>query len=276
MAEQPNKPNESVPAKDAATLKAIVDQRRAELGIKLGDVPAQITKAMPDRELSADEIEAREQANARMALAEQKARRQGLYTALCEKAGSRYANCGFKNFECRTNAQQAARDACLEYARTLIEQIADCRNLLLYGPVGTGKDHLAFAIGAAACLHHGKATGWINGQDWFGELRDGMGDNGDAERIVLLRLCGPDLLVISDPLPPYGPLTQHQGTMLYRLINGRYRVGKPTVVTVNVANDDEADARLGAATWDRMRDRAWLIHCNWPSFRKPARSVNVR
>lgn len=267
-------PNESAPDSDAESLKKILEQRRAELGIKADSSPAQITKAMPARELSPEEVAARDEANARMALAEQKARRQGLFAVLCEKAGSRYAGCNFKNFECKTKAQAAARDACVEYAKTLIEQITDCRNLVLYGPVGTGKDHLAFAIGAAATLYHGKVVGWINGQDWFGEIRDQMSDDGESERRIILRLCGSDVLVISDPLPPYGSLSQHQGTMLYRLINARYRFGKPTIVTVNVADDDEADNRLGAATWDRLRDRAWQVNCNWPSFRKPARIVN--
>jgi DNA replication protein DnaC len=260
--------------KSSLELKRIIEERRAELGIKPGGGPAQVTNAMPDRELSAEEVAARDEANARMALAEQNARRQGLFAVLCEKAGSRYAGCSFKNFACRNKLQEAARDACVEYAKTLIEQIADCRNLVLYGPVGTGKDHLAFSIAAAAALHHGKSVGWINGQDWFGELRDEMSDNGETERRILLRLCAPDVFVVSDPLPPYGSLSQHQGTMLYRLINARYRFGKPTIVTVNVADDEEAYNRLGAATWDRLRDKAWQIHCNWPSFRKPARIIN--
>lgn len=273
--------NQEQPASDSEnreveSFEKIINQRRAELGIKDGDRPAQVTKAMPSRELSPEEVAARDKANADMAIAEQKARRQGLFAVLCEKAGRRYSGCTFKNYQCTFSVQAAARDACLQYAKTLIEQIVDCKNLVLYGPVGTGKDHLAFAVCGAATMHHGKSVGWINGQDWFGDIRDQMDGDGESERRILIRLCAPDVLVVSDPLPPYGALTQHQATMLYRLVNARYAAGKPMIVTANVTNDDDADSRIGVPTWDRLCHGAWKIFCNWPSHRKPARLVNCK
>lgn len=266
--------NESDQGSGIENLSRVIEQRRLDLGIKPGIEPSQVTQAMPTRELTPEEEQARREADARMALAEQKARRQGAFAKLCERAGQRYSRCLFKNYECKNAAQTAARDACLEYAKSLIEHLSDGKGLVLYGPVGTGKDHLAFAVCSAATLHHGKSVGWINGQDWFGEIRDQMGDDGQAERYIIMRLCAPDLLVISDPLPPYGNLTQHQATMLYRVVNGRYSLGRATIATLNVSSDEEADARLGAATWDRLCHRAWKIKCDWPSYRKPARTVN--
>jgi DNA replication protein DnaC len=71
-----------------------------------------------------------------------------------------------------------------------------------------------------------------------------------------------------------GALTQHQATMLYRLVDARYSKGVPTICTVNVASDAEADERMGAATWDRLCHDAWKFNCNWPTYRKPAREIN--
>ena len=30
-------------------------------------------------------------------------------------------------------------------------------------------------------------------------------------------------------------------------------------------------SKVGAATWDRIRNRAWVWECNWPSERRPAK-----
>jgi DNA replication protein DnaC len=62
--------------------------------------------------------------------------------------------------------------------------------------------------------------------------------------------------------------------MLYRAVEARYAAGKPTIVTVNVANDGEADLRLGAPTWDRLCHGAGKIKCEWPSYRQPAFEVS--
>lgn len=279
MDEQKNDqaPDSDTPAVDnSQMLGDIIAQKRLELGIKPGELrPLQITAAMPDREMSPEEAAARESDAQRLALSEQRARRNGMFATLCSKVGERYSHCTFHTFDAQTDRQKAARTACVEYATTLIERITDSNGLVLYGPVGTGKDHLAFAVSGTAIFRHGKHAGWINGQEWFGEIRDQMGDDGGlSEHSMIQRLVAPDILTLSDPLPPVGALTQHQSTMLYRLIDARYHAGKPTIVTVNVATDEEADARLGAATWDRVCDRAWKVFCNWPSYRKPARIVN--
>jgi DNA replication protein DnaC len=275
--------NQNDPAADSVTpaidtpamLGEIIARRRLELGIKPGEPrPVQITAAMPERELSPEEIVARDEDAKRLALAEQKARRQGMFASLVEKVGERYSRCTFEAFQISSDRQRSAVDACREYADTLLDRIVDCNGLVLYGPVGTGKDHLAFAVSGAAIFRYGKFASWVNGQEWFGHIRDQMNDDGLSEQSLIQRLAAPDLLTLSDPLPPIGPLSQHQSTMLYRLIDARYHAGKPTIVTVNVKDDDEADSRIGVPTWDRMCDRSWKIHCNWPSFRKPARIVN--
>jgi hypothetical protein len=70
-------------------------------------------------------------------------------------------------------------------------------------------------------------------------------------------------------------LTTYQAGWLYRAIDRRYSTrGKVTIVTVNVANDAEADKRMGAATWDRLCHGAWRVRCEWPSFRQARRNVN--
>lgn len=177
-------------------------------------------------------------------------------------AGARYRGCTLEKFECRHPLQKSVLANVLDYVA------ADCpENLILYGPVGTGKDHLAFAVCREA-IRSGKTVRWINGQNWFGAVRDAM-DTDKSEASLIAELVRPDLLCLSDPLPPVGALTQFQATMLYRLIDARYSRGVPTVCTLNVANDAEADDRIGVATWDRLCHGAYKLRCQWPSYRTP-------
>lgn len=181
-------------------------------------------------------------------------------------AGNRYHDCRLSTFKCTTQQQSKVVEALNRYID------ADTwESVILYGPVGTGKDHLAFSI-CRTGLKAGKTVRWINGQQWFGTVRDAM-DTDRSEASLIAELSRPDLLCISDPLPPVGGLSQHQSTMLYRLIDARYSKGLPTICTINVSSDQEADERMGAATWDRLTHDAYKLFCNWPSYRKPAREV---
>jgi DNA replication protein DnaC len=186
------------------------------------------------------------------------------------EAGGHYAEAAVANWRAETARQQQVRAAVIEYCRSIGDRVKASEGVLLYGPVGTGKDHLAMGIAKAACLA-GLGVRWMRGQEWFGSLRDAM-DSDKSERDIFRSLAC-NVLILSDPLPPMGPLTQYQASMLYRLVEDRYSKGGVIVATVNVASDDEADSRMGAQTWDRLKDRAWQIRCEWRSFRKPSRIV---
>lgn len=198
--------------------------------------------------------------------------RREIQRDLMADVGDRYAACRLSNFDATLPAQRRVRDALAKYCEQIRERHAKRQGLVLYGPVGTGKDHLAFAVARAAVLA-GLSVKWLNGQDWFGQVRDAM-DGDTSEAALIRRIAARDFAVISDPLPPIGNLTQHQATMLYRAVESRYAAGKPTIVTVNVASDGEADLRLGAATWDRLCHGAGKIKCEWPSYRVPAFEVS--
>lgn len=260
-------------------LNAMVQQRRAELGIKPSEPENKFAgyierfKPQPATVLSHEQIAAREKREAEQEARQEYNRRSGIMISLMNSAGGeRFRSCSFKMYEAKSPLQKRILAACQEFANGINERIANCENMLLYGPVGSGKDHLAFATCWIAVMDHGKTAAWINAQDWFGDIRDAM--DGDAtESSIISRLCNDDILVVSDPLPPFGSLTQYQSSMLYRLVNERYTRNKLTIFTVNVANDSEADERLGAAIWDRMNHGAWKMFCNWASHRKPVKEI---
>lgn len=254
-------------------LARMIEQKRADAGIVAGEprldvfarVAASIGQISPERNA---EIMARRAADE----AESKRRKAvECMSMLANAAGDRYRGCRIDNFKITTAYQQQVVDAVREYGNCLADRIKERQGLVLFGPVGTGKDHLAFAI-AMHAAHMGNSVKWINGQGWFGKLRDAM-DTSESERSIICDIERADLVVFSDPLPPVGDLSQYQSSMLYRAIEARYSKGKITFTTINVADDNEADRRMGAATWDRLCHNAWKIYCRWPSYRKPARVI---
>lgn len=105
--------------------------------------------------------------------------------------------------------------------------------------------------------------------DIFGKFRDAFNDSTKfTEQDVITQLVAPDLLYISDPLPPTGTLSEFQMSSMFRILDARYSHKKATVVTINVADGNEMDLRMGVQNGDRLRDGALAIKCNWQSFRK--------
>lgn len=243
--------------------QGIAEPQEAFAKLKL----ATLAPVTPERQAQIDaELAAMEQA-------ERDRARQRRLREFLDSVGELHKVCRLQNFECKSQEQRKALDALKEYGDTLPERLESAEGLILYGPVGTGKDHLAVSLGGIAVERFDRSVRLVNAQEWFGDIRDAMDSKRD-ERLLIGELARPDVLIVSDPVPPTGPLTQHMATMLYRLVEKRDCRGKVTWMTLNVKDDADADKQLGEPTWDRLCDRAWKIHCRWASHRKPSRTVN--
>lgn len=183
--------------------------------------------------------------------------------------GKRYELCRLSNFDTRGFSVGQARvlTKLLDYCKSIKSNIYAGNGIVLFGSSGTGKDHLAAAVGRAAVVA-GYSVTWANGVDFFADLRDAM-KRDEPEGSVIASMALPDLLILSDPLPPKGAATDYQNASLFRVIDKRYNNCRPTIVTINCANRDEAETRLGSQVIDRLSHDSLVIHCDWPSYRKP-------
>ena len=158
--------------------------------------------------------------------------------------------------------------------RQRVLQLASCdfirqhRNLLICGPTGTGKTHLAQALVHEAC-RQGYDALFITTAKLLQHLNGGRAD-GSWERRLQTYLR-PDLLVLDDfglkPLQPPGP------SDLYDVIDGRYERGS-ILLTSNRAPaewpDIFLDPLLASAGLDRLGDRAEVLLMTGVSFRAQA------
>lgn len=127
---------------------------------------------------------------------------------------------------------------------------------------------MAIAAANEAILRHGLTVDWLNGLELYAEIRRLIGNERD-EMAFLRPFRKPSILILSDPLPPKGDASPYNADVLMRIIDERYRAMKPTWLTMNVADGDEAERRLASAVVDRVRDGSLCLECNWPSHRRP-------
>jgi DNA replication protein DnaC len=196
---------------------------------------------------------------------EERDRAQRLLAFLTSR-GKRYEGCTLDNFETRTADQARVVEALRRYAAAMPREVAAGRGVILFGGVGGGKDHCLVGLARVGIIDHGLSVEWRNGMELFSDLRRAIHDEVPEGRIVA-DLARPDVLILSDPLPPSGAVTEYQAAMLFRIVESRYNGMRPMWVSLNVKSSDEADRRLGAQTVDRLRHDALALYCGWESYR---------
>jgi DNA replication protein DnaC len=147
--------------------------------------------------------------------------------------------------------------------------IRDKRNVLLCGPTGVGKSHLAQALAHAAC-RAGFDVVFTNAHTMLRHLNAGRADDTYDRR--LSSYVRPDLLVIDD----FGlkPLVSPAPEDLYDVINERYEKGS-ILITSNRAPAEWAswfaDPLLASAGLDRLAHNAHVLVITGPSYRARGR-----
>lgn len=150
--------------------------------------------------------------------------------------------------------------------------IREKRNVLLCGPTGTGKSHLAQALAHEAC-RRGFDVVFTNAHKMLRHLQAGRADDSYERRLALYVRA--DLLVIDD----FGlkPLTAQGPEDLYDVIDGRYeRPGVGAIVlTSNRAPAEWAlwfnNPLLASAALDRLAYQAFTLLMTGSSYRARGR-----
>ncbi|MGI6469317.1 MAG: IS21-like element helper ATPase IstB [Syntrophomonadaceae bacterium] len=138
-------------------------------------------------------------------------------------------------------------------------------NLILYGPVGTGKTHMATAVGVAAC-NRGKKVKFYRTAALVNELIDAK-TKGNLSKF-LKQLEKADLLICDEW--GYIPLDRQGAQLLFQVVAERYEK-KSVVITTNLEfgkwNGIFFDEKLTSAIIDRLVHHSHLLIFSGKSYR---------
>jgi len=155
--------------------------------------------------------------------------------------------------------------------QTVIKDLATLRfvdnaeNVVLLGPPGVGKTHLAIGLGITA-IEQGIPVLFINASVLIEELKDAY-HTGQLDR-YLKKLARPGILIIDEI--GYLPFDAQAAYCFFQLIARRYE-GKSTVFTSNKTFADWGeifqDQVIAAALLDRILHRCTTVNIRGESYR---------
>ncbi|MBW2370537.1 MAG: IS21-like element helper ATPase IstB [Deltaproteobacteria bacterium] len=145
------------------------------------------------------------------------------------------------------------------------DYIKEHRNVIFLGGSGTGKTHMATALGIEACKANYR-TRFISGYGLVNELLETR-ETRDLSRIIQ-RYSRYDLLILDEL--GYIPFSKEGSELLFQVLAERYERGS-VMITSNLGFADWTqvfgDPIITATLLDRLTHRAYTINCPWDSYR---------
>lgn len=196
-------------------------------------------------------------------------RQQARLCAMVDAANipARFIGRTFENFNATSTEQKFALTTAREYADNFDKHRKAGTGLIFSGLPGTGKSHLAAAILQAIMPNH--AGLYITCMGLIRSIRGTWRkDSERSESEVLHALCTAPLLVLDEIGVQYG--TDGEQTILFDVLDRRYREMMPTILLTNQAKDGFKEF-IGERSFDRLVETSRWVAFDWDSYRATAR-----
>lgn len=168
------------------------------------------------------------------------------------------------NFTAATQEQKAVFDFSVDYAAGFNANPGRCA--VFIGTPGTGKTHLAVAIGLEL-LKHGRSVLFCTAIRAIRRIKDTWSKGAtETESQAVESLVWPDLLILDEVGVQFG--SEVEKVLLFDVMNERYEQRKSTIILSNLSLE-EVQSYLGERVFDRLReDGGRVMVFKWESHRK--------
>lgn len=190
----------------------------------------------------------------------------------------RYRACNLDNFNERGAELARAKRIAREFADTYPAVDA---GLLLVGPSGVGKTHLACAILSELVLTKGVRGLYVDFSDLLLKIQSTFRPDADSSKEALIAPIADAELLVLDEL---GASRPHAWVLdvLYNLLNTRYNQKRITIATSNYGDEAEAgerdrlEDRLNYRLRSRLYEMCLTVPLRGEDFRKNVLSAQLR
>lgn len=173
-----------------------------------------------------------------------------------------HRSCSFANYEVSGSEQRQAYSMAKSYAQNFGG--GGFASFVFSGAPGTGKNHLAAAIGNHL-LAAGHSVLVVTIPDLMLRVRECY-DDGQSESSLLNDLCNVDLLVLDEVGIQRG--SSGEKVIINQVIDRRLSSMRPVGILTNL-NHGELVTTLGARVMDRLQmDGGIWVNFGWASYRK--------
>ncbi len=147
--------------------------------------------------------------------------------------------------------------------------LANGENVILLGPPGVGKTHIAIGLGIEA-IRAGYGAYYVNSSSMISKLRSAS-QRGSLER-ALKNLCRPRLLIVDEI--GYLPMDREGANLFFQLVSRRYEKGS-TIYTSNKSYGEWGevlgDNIIATAVLDRILHHSVTLNIRGDSYRLQSR-----
>jgi DNA replication protein DnaC len=178
---------------------------------------------------------------------------------------ARFSDRNFAGYIAAESGQKIALGVCRAYAQAWPEKRANGGSLVLTGGPGTGKTHLASAIGNTVMQDHLASVVFGTVATMLRHIKDSYRkDSGRSEQDAIDDLLRPDLLILDEVGVQVG--SEHEKLLMFEVLNSRYQELRPTILISNLTAT-ELEAFLGQRVMDRYRECGSVLAFDWHSHR---------
>ena len=200
----------------------------------------------------------------------------------------RYEHCELSNFEFE-GPHKTLLPARMAAYKFVEEYPVDSTGLLLIGPIGVGKTHLAVGIIKELILSKGIACLFYDYRELLKEIQNSYNSSVQATELEVLRPVFESEVLALDELGAVKP-TEWVWDTVSLVLNTRYNNNKTTIITTNfddqpagvlagpraAAREETLGDRIGERMRSRLHEMCRIVKLEGEDFRQKFRSASFR